>query len=706
MTTLYIAEKPDIARAIAYHLWGATYQKHNGYFQNDSTIVTWALGHLLEQAPPQAYGAQYGSWTTFTPIFPNNWILQANPKSLQQFNTIKSLLGQLNPASDIVIHAGDPDREGQLLIDEILEYCNYTGRVDRLLINAKDPVNMKRAFDNIVSNDNFRTLYQAGLARQRADWLVGMNLSKCYTINSSQSLVRPTWRVGRVKIPTLALVVNRAKEIAAFKPVDYYILKATFKTNGQNVFTEWMPGQNAPTDKDGRITDLNFIKKLRNQLRNIDGIVTGFTKTTDTKLQPLPYSLDTLQVEANRQFGYAPKTVLDTVQKLYEKKHVTYPRSDCNYLPSAQRKDANTLLPKLAAEYGLAEATGADPAIVSPAWNNKKVTAHHAIIPTSVIPKNLSQMEDRIYRMIALRYILQFYDVCKIEKEQIEVQLGPELFSGYGLRITQDGFNNLYPVISKVELQQHPPLPQIAVKQNLGAPIYIGFITEKTKKPKPFTEGSLLYAMTNIWKYMDQNNPNIDKLKEVHGIGTPATRQDIIAELQESKGYALPYLIKSGKNLIPTKFAYYIIEHMDESLTKPDFTAEMELALSEIVAGDLSKDSYMERLTDMVNKNIQYTNKQTIPPWPTYSCPLCNGGYLVQHYSQKNNSYFYTCTNNCTNPNTNKPFFPVNGNGDPVVNGVPVLPVVVNPTNNNTPPPPKQNAVPSASGKTSTTTSP
>ena len=706
MTTLYIAEKPDIARAIAYHLWGATYQKHNGYFQNDSTIVTWALGHLLEQAPPQAYGAQYGSWTTFTPIFPNNWILQANPKSLQQFNTIKSLLGQLNPASDIVIHAGDPDREGQLLIDEILEYCNYTGRVDRLLINAKDPVNMKRAFDNIVSNDNFRTLYQAGLARQRADWLVGMNLSKCYTINSSQSLVRPTWRVGRVKIPTLALVVNRAKEIAAFKPVDYYILKATFKTNGQNVFTEWMPGQNAPTDKDGRITDLNFIKNLRNQLRKNDGIVISFTKITETKLQPLPYSLDTLQVEANRQFGYAPKTVLDTVQKLYEKKHVTYPRSDCNYLPSAQRKDANTLLPKLAAEYGLAEATGADPAIVSPAWNNKKVTAHHAIIPTSVIPKNLSQMEDRIYRMIALRYILQFYDVCKIEKEQIEVQLGPELFSGYGLRITQDGFNNLYPVISKVELQQHPPLPQIAVKQNLGAPIYIGFITEKTKKPKPFTEGSLLYAMTNIWKYMDQNNPNIDKLKEVHGIGTPATRQDIIAELQESKGYALPYLIKSGKNLIPTKFAYYIIEHMDESLTKPDFTAEMELALSEIVAGDLSKDSYMERLTDMVNKNIQYTNKQTIPPWPTYSCPLCNGGYLVQHYSQKNNSYFYTCTNNCTNPNTNKPFFPVNGNGDPVVNGVPVLPVVVNPTNNNTPPPPKQNAVPSASGKTSTTTSP
>ena len=706
MTTLYIAEKPDIARAIAYHLWGATYQKHNGYFQNDSTIVTWALGHLLEQAPPQAYGAQYGSWTTFTPIFPNNWILQANPKSLQQFNTIKSLLGQLNPASDIVIHAGDPDREGQLLIDEILEYCNYTGRVDRLLINAKDPVNMKRAFDNIVSNDNFRTLYQAGLARQRADWLVGMNLSKCYTINSSQSLVRPTWRVGRVKIPTLALVVNRAKEIAAFKPVDYYILKATFKTNGQNVFTEWMPGQNAPTDKDGRITDLNFIKNLRNQLRKNDGIVISFTKITETKLQPLPYSLDTLQVEANRQFGYAPKTVLDTVQKLYEKKHVTYPRSDCNYLPSAQRKDANTLLPKLAAEYGLAEATGADPAIVSPAWNNKKVTAHHAIIPTSVIPKNLSQMEDRIYRMIALRYILQFYDVCKIEKEQIEVQLGPELFSGYGLRITQDGFNNLYPVISKVELQQHPPLPQIAVKQNLGAPIYIGFITEKTKKPKPFTEGSLLYAMTNIWKYMDQNNPNIDKLKEVHGIGTPATRQDIIAELQESKGYALPYLIKSGKNLIPTKFAYYIIEHMDESLTKPDFTAEMELALSEIVAGDLSKDSYMERLTDMVNKNIQYTNKQTIPPWPTYSCPLCNGGYLVQHYSQKNNSYFYTCTNNCTNPNTNKPFFPVNGNGDPVVNGVPVLPVVVNPTNNNTPPPPKQTAVPCASGNTSTTTSP
>ena len=680
MTTLYIAEKPDIAIAIANHLWGSNYQSQNGYFQKDCTIVTWALGHLLELAPPDAYGPQYGSWDKFTPIFPNKWILQPNPKTIDQFNTIQTLLSQLNPATDIVIHAGDPDREGQLLIDEILEYCNYSGKVNRLLINAKDPVNMKRAFDKIESNDKYRTLYQAGLARQRADWLVGMNLSKCYTINSSKSPVPPTWRVGRVKIPTLALVVNRAKEITNFKPVEYYILKATFRVGNQNVFTEWIPGPNAPKDKDGRIIDIDFVNNLLKQLRKIEGIVTNHTTSTETIFQPLPYSLDTLQVEVNQQFGYSPKKVLDTVQKLYEKKLVTYPRSDCNYLPSAQRNDATRILPQLQ-EYGLKEAENADSTIVSPAWNNKKVTAHHAIIPTSIIPKNLPKEEDEIYRMIALRYILQFYDVCKIEKEQIEVQLGTELFSGYSLKIIQEGFSILCPVIDNVQTKKHPPLPEISVKQNLGIPTHINYETETTKKPKPFTEGSLLYAMTNIWKFMDPDNPNIDKLKEVHGIGTPATRQDIISELQTPSRNALPYLIKRGKDLIPTEFAFHVIDNMDASLTKPDFTAEMEYALSEIVSGKITIDDYMKLITDMTNDNIQYTTTTNFSPWPSYPCPLCNGGYLVKRYSKKSNSFYCSCINNCKNPQTNTQFFSIHGkglgDGEPVVNGNPVSPVFI-----------------------------
>ena len=680
MTTLYIAEKPDIARTIAYHLWDKNYQKHNGYFKNGDTIITWALGHLLELAPPETYGEQYGSWTAFTPIFPTHWILHPNPETAKQFNTIKTLLNQLNPTTDTVVHAGDPDREGQLLIDEILEYYNYTGKVDRLLINAKDPVNMKRAFDNIESNNKYKTLYQAGLARQRADWLVGMNLSKCYTINSSQSPARPTWRIGRVKIPTLALVVNRAREIAAFKPSDYYILKATFKINGQNIFTEWVPGVNVQKDKNGKVIDLNLIRNLRNQLRKTTGVVTSFTKTTETKLQPLPYSLDTLQVEANRQFGYSPKTVLDTVQKLYEKKHVTYPRSDCNYLPSAQRKDANTLLPKLAA-YGMPQASAANPNIISPAWNNKKVTAHHAIIPTGIVPGALSQIEEKIYRMIALRYILQFYDVCNIEKEQIEVQLGTEVFSGYSLKITQEGFNSLHPVMSRVEIQQHPPFPNINVQQNLGAPCYLGFVTDHTKKPKPFTEGTLLYAMTNIWKFMDPSNPNIDKLKEVHGIGTPATRQDIISELQTPSRNALPYLIKRGKDLIPTEFAFHVIDNMNTILTKPDFTAEMEFALSEIVSGNMSMDDYIKRITGMTNDSIQHTQTHNIQPWPSFPCPLCNGGYLVKRYSTKSKSFYCTCTNSCANPQTSTPFFSIygngQGNGHPVVKGNPITPIKI-----------------------------
>ena len=213
MQTLYIAEKPDIAKAIAEYLWpSGGYKKGTGFYRKDETIVTWAVGHLLELATPESYDKRYARWTNYR-IFPAVWQHEVIARSSAQFKVVAGLL----KTADEVIHAGDPDREGQLLIEEILHYCNYCGKVRRLLINAKDDVSMKRAFESIEDNAKFENLYAAGLAREQADWLVGINLTRCYTTNASKFSPGAVWNIGRVKVPTLALVVNREKEIREFR---------------------------------------------------------------------------------------------------------------------------------------------------------------------------------------------------------------------------------------------------------------------------------------------------------------------------------------------------------------------------------------------------------------------------------------------------------------------------------------------------------
>ncbi|MBQ2342700.1 MAG: DNA topoisomerase III, partial [Acidaminococcaceae bacterium] len=208
MQTLYIAEKPDIANAIADYLWpSGGYKKCTGYYRKDDTIVSWAVGHLLELATPEEYEKRYANWKNYR-IFPEVWKHDVITKSAAQFKVVSGLL----KTADVVIHAGDPDREGQLLIEEILHYCNYKGKVQRLLINAKDDVSMKRAFETVEDNAKYENLYAAGLARQQADWLVGINLTRCYTTNASRFSPGAVWNIGRVKVPTLALVVNREKE--------------------------------------------------------------------------------------------------------------------------------------------------------------------------------------------------------------------------------------------------------------------------------------------------------------------------------------------------------------------------------------------------------------------------------------------------------------------------------------------------------------
>ena len=707
MQTLYIAEKPDIANAIADYLWpSGGYKKCTGYYRKDDTIVSWAVGHLLELATPEEYEKRYANWKNYR-IFPEVWKHDVITKSAAQFKVVSGLL----KTADVVIHAGDPDREGQLLIEEILHYCNYKGKVQRLLINAKDDVSMKRAFETVEDNAKYENLYAAGLARQQADWLVGINLTRCYTTNASRFSPGAVWNIGRVKVPTLALVVNREKEIQSFKVRKYYELKAAFTKEGIRFTALWQPDEKKTAlDEEGRLLDKQVAEAVREKVLPADGMVQKVTRKKGTEAPPLPYSLDTLQVEANARFGISPKQALSTVQSLYEKKYVSYPRSDCNYIPRAQHKDAFRILDRLASR-NVRGAAGADVSLFSRAWNDKKVTAHHAIIPTGEIPMQLSATEEKIYTMIAERYVMQFYPPCEFETITFEIMLADELFKGSGKVILKPGFKAVFggqgkttsagrttaassgeeAVVSaagkrkkatgednaqdeeaEMQADENLSLPNLSKGENLGKPDAVDLLEKETKPPKRFTEGTLLAAMANIYRFMDPKNPNRDKLKEVKGIGTPATRDTIISELQGIRGNRqtqMPFMEKVKKELVPTELGFQLIDNVDVTLTKPDTTAEMEFALAEIAAGEGSVKKFRQDVYDTIDRNIAYAEAHQFPGYIMEKCPLCKTGNLVKHFSRKTKKAFFVCDNQaCVSPATGKPvYYDVDKNGQPVM---------------------------------------
>lgn len=673
MKTLYIAEKPDIARAIAGYLWKDGYHKTKNYYDNNGDItVTWAFGHILRLAEPAEYGEDYKFWSQY-PIFPKTWQVKPLANTKEQLKAI----GDLLKTHDTVIHAGDPDREGQLLVDEILQYFHYQGHVQRILINAKDDQSLKHAFSDIKENTDYHNLYLAGLGRERADWLVGMNLSRAYTVNlRNQGFNEARFNIGRVKMPTLALVVQREKAIQHFTPKDYYELWGSFTHEGVPFKAKFVPREDeAAVDEENRILDKNALTAIQQKVIGQQAYIKECERKHTQTQPPLPHSLDTLQVLANRRFGYSPKTTLDTVQELYEKKYVSYPRSDCNYLPVSQHGDAKEILQMLAM-FGLPAASQADTSLTSKAFNDKKITAHHALIPTGEEPKDLSETQSHIYQLIAMRYIEQFYPPAEYDNLRFVVEAAGETFKGSGKVCTKEGFKRINhdEPQDKEEAENNSRLPNLSVN-TIVVPVSFTVEDKKTTPPKRFTEGTLLAAMANIYKFMAKDNPMRDKLKETKGIGTPATRDSIIADLEADtvKGKkVLPYLKKVKKELVPTEWGNYVADNIVSSLTLPDTTAMMEFELSEIQSGDRSLEDYLQGVEEMVREGIKDAETKNFPTppgaRPLQECPICHKGHLVQRYSKKTKKKFWLCDNpECRHPKTNKTVFYDDKDNQPLV---------------------------------------
>ena len=612
---LFIAEKPSVAKAIVAELGCVT--RGDGFITcKDGSVVTWCFGHLLEQAEPDAYlpddvprtkkGSKVWRFEDL-PIYPKNWkLLPKNDKGVKkQLATI----GKLLKKASLVVHAGDPDREGQLLVDEVLEHFRYTGRVQRFWVSAQDSASIRKGLTNLRDNETFDGMRLAALGRSRADWLLGMNLSRAYTLARQAQGKKELIAVGRVQTSTLALVAKRDVAIRDFKPVPYFVIKA--RLGGGKPFTAvWEPEESqAGINEQKRLVDRCIAAALQQRLKAVgQATVVRCSRTPKKIAQPKAFSLADIQLGASNQFGFSAEKTLNLCQSLYEThKATSYPRTDCSFLPESQYADAKNVLAAIAKTMpplaGLV--AKCDCSIQSPTWNDKKITAHHGIIPTQQAAdgSKFSDDERKIYRLIAERYLSNFLPAHEYLACSIELRIATERFSAKGRLVTKPGWKVVTSAADEDKADDEgQALPEL--KSGLQLPVSgIDCEEERTKPPAAFTEGTLIRAMENIHQAV--NDPQSKKfLKEGDGIGTPATRAAIIAELKRKK-----YLEVKGKKIVATELGLHLLQVVPDVMKNPVLTALFERILREVEAGNVPLDVFIEKQKQLVINELRRLRK-------------------------------------------------------------------------------------------------
>ena len=645
MSRLFIAEKPSMGRAIAQGLeaLGNKSRSADGCIHVGSDTVTWLFGHILEQYSPDEYDEKYKRWhIEDLPIVPSVWKLKVKPDAKKQYKIVSALAKE----ADEIIHAGDPDREGQLLVDELLAHIGVlkTKPVKRILLNALDVKSVQEALRHIRPNDEFVGLRNSALARSRADWLIGMNLSRIYTILARSAGYDSVVNVGRVKTPTMGLVVRREIEIRTFKPVTFFTPQVEFRHANGSFRAKWKAQEQDGVDEEGRILKKDLAEEILTASSVPPAKIESVEQKKGTSPQRLPYSLSALQIDAGKIFGYSPQEVLDTQQALYEKKLTSYPRSDCDYLPENQFGDAAAILKNLAAADSSLERfiEKADLSIKSRAWNDKKVSAHHAIVPTTVETKlsDLSEKEKNLYMLIAKSYIAQFYPAQEFLSTKVELSAGGEMFTASGKVILQQGWKSLYQndakkddVENEEEQQSLPDMQQGDSVEFAGGKIVEGV----TKPPARFTPATLLKAMKEIHKYV-HDKELAASLKECSGIGTEATRAGMIDEL-EKRGF----IKKAGKNFVPTEIASSMCRILPESLIYPDLTARWEDALDKIGKKEMSLADFGAQQKRFLDELLAGAKEAKIPPPRNLPlCPACKKP--LRRRKSKKGTWFWSCS--------------------------------------------------------------
>ena len=601
---LYIAEKPSLGRAIAAVLPG-THQRGDGFIKtSNGDCVSWCIGHLLEQAEPHIYDPEYKSWRMqHLPIVPEDWKLQPKKSSKDQLSVLRKLVKE----ADELVHAGDPDREGQLLVDQLIDYLKVSQKrratIQRLLINDLNPSAVQRALASLDLNKNFAALSASALARSRADWLYGINMTRAYTIQGRKVGYDGVLSVGRVQTPVLGLVVRRCEEIENFVSKPFYEVKAHLVTENDEHFTaNWRPSEACEPYMDDmrRVLVKKLAENVVARITDKPAVIQKYEKKNKKQAQPLPYSLSILQIDAARKYGLSAQNVLSACQSLYEKhKLITYPRSDCRYLPQGHFKEGQSILNTIKNnDAGFAKIVdAADSTIKSSAWNDKKVTAHHAIIPTQrkVPLESLSNAEQQVYRLVARQYIAQFYPLHEYADTRVEILIEGGLFVATAKTILKEGWQSLFKSDKSKDAEK--TLPPLKKGQSLHCER--GELIEKNTTPPPyFTDATLLAAMTGISRFV--SSADIRKiLKETDGLGTEATRAGII-ELLFRRGF----LTRKGKQIHATDAGRGLIKALPEQATLPDMTANWEATLNAISHRETSYADFMQPLQTQLRKLI------------------------------------------------------------------------------------------------------
>ena len=639
--TLVIAEKPSVARDIAKTL--GVSGKNEGYLTGENYVVSWAIGHLVTLAEPEAYDVKYKKWNFETlPILPDSMKLEAIKKTRSQLKVLHKLMHSRE--IDEIICATDSGREGELIFRYIYEITQCRKPFRRLWISSMTETAIREGFAHLQDGSHYDLLYHSARCRAEADWLVGMNASRAYTIRYGALL-----SIGRVQTPTLALIVEKQKEIDAFVPQDYFEVQADFEQ-----YTGFWIDEKENTRLDLREKAEQIAARVKGQR----GIVSQIVKEEKRQLPPLLYDLTELQRECNRKFGFSAKKTLDIAQSLYEKrKMITYPRTDSRYLSDDMAGKIKQTLGRLkdvpafssyAAEVLAKEKLPLSKRII----DNSKVTDHHAIIPTDTRLRtdHLTPEENKVFSLVAARFLAVFYPAYVYESTKVYTKVGLDTFLSKGKTVLQEGWQAVEKALlpetrkNKTEKEEEQQLPPLTEQQPVVAK-RTKVLDKKTKAPPPYTESTLLSAMENAGRFVEDEELK-EQMKD-SGLGTPATRAAIIERL-----LSVGYIMRKGKTLVPTEKGQKLIAVVPEELRSPQTTGKWEKGLSSIAKGKMTEERFLESIRRYVRflvddaaqhkKDVVFEAERPRGKRSRAQglgkCPLCGKGKILE------NSRSYYCT--------------------------------------------------------------
>ncbi|KJS17482.1 MAG: DNA topoisomerase III [Peptococcaceae bacterium BRH_c4b] len=623
MKSLILAEKPSVARDLAAII--GKFNNRDGYMENSEYVVTWAIGHLVELAAPEDYSPGLKKWTIGSlPIIPEKFRLKPNPKTVKQLKVIRELLRRSDV--DSLVNACDAGREGELIFRYIYHIIGCKKPFKRLWLSETTPAAVKKAFTQLRPGSNLDLLARAAEARSRADWLIGINATRAFTVRHNNLL-----SVGRVQTPTLALIVNREQEINNFVSVPYWELYAVFnKDNGQSYTGKWFK-----EDQD-RFDNPAAAKVIQDEIAGKPAVVVSVEQKAVTELPPLLFNLNDLQKEANKKYGLAAAKTLEIAQALYEKrKLITYPRTDSRHIT---KELASTIGRRLAAlagtdEYAALVKTAKEAGMPGKRYvDDGKVTDHTALLPTDTKPDKsaLTPDERKIYDLVARRFLAIFFPPARYKQTRVITKTEGETFLTTGRVELDPGWKTVYtPAAEKPDQGEDTESDEIAVIPELtrGENVVTDStkIKEKqTKPPKRYTEAMLLAAMEGAGRFME--NSELKKAMKGHGLGTSATRAAIIERLIQ-----VGYIERKQKILLPTTKGISLINLVPDIIKSPEMTGQWEKSLADIELGKVNPRDFMAGIINITRQTVEVAKQQAPTSKPGLQgreslgkCPVCS----------------------------------------------------------------------------------